>query len=104
MARNQKIGKSAPSKSGLGMVAVCGALWAVIVMSSLGVVYTTFITRQATQNLEELRNEAGDLQVSSGKYLLEKSTLAAYTRVEIEAETRLDMEVPSIQSLEMVRR
>lgn len=104
MARNQEVRKHTSVRSGLGMAAVCCALWIAIVLSSLGVVHTTFVTRQATQSLEELRKEAGDLQVSAGKYLLEKSTLAAYTRVEIEAETRLDMEVPAIKNLEMVRR
>ncbi len=87
---------------GLWLVAAC--LWLASVASSLGVVYSTFATRQATQELESLRREASTLQVNAGKFLLEKSTLAAYTRVESEAETKLDMEVPSVESLIMVRR
>jgi cell division protein FtsL len=88
----------------MGMPIVCVCLWLSVVSSSLGVVYSTYETRQLTRHLENLRREATSLQVTSGKYLLEKSTLAAYTRVESEAKNALDMEVPSIESLIMVRR
>jgi len=88
----------------LGLPVLCGCLWLGVVASSLGVVYSTYETRQSIRHLENLRREAANLQVTSGKYLLEKSTLAAYTRVESEAKDALDMKVPSFESLIMVRR
>ncbi len=88
----------------MGLPVLCGCLWVGVVVSSLGVVYSTYETRQSIRYLENLRREAASLQVTSGKYLLEKSTLAAYTRVESEAKNALDMKIPSFESLIMVRR
>lgn len=88
----------------IGLPVVSACLWLSVVASSLGVVYSTYETRQSIQRLENLRREAASLHVASGKYLLEKSTLAAYTRVASEAKNALDMEVPSIESLIMVKR
>lgn len=88
----------------LGLPILCAVLWLGILVSSLGVVYSTFEARQATQELEELRRQVANLQVESGKYLLEKSALATYTRVESEAETQLGMQVPAVESLIMVHR
>ena len=104
MSKSSRQAASEAKAPRLGMPVACACLWMAVVGSSLGVVYSTFATRQATHQLEDLRRQAADLQVDSGKYLLEKGTLAAYTRVEVEAETQLDMVVPAIESLEMVRR
>lgn len=105
MASRQKTaGQSQPAVPRKGRAMLCACLWIAIVLSSLGVVYSTYETRQATQKLEELRRQAAALQVNSGKYLLEKSALAAYNRVESEAQAQLGMEVPSLENTEMVRR
>jgi|GEM_PF-2025078 len=70
------------------------ALWLGCFVSALGVVYTTFKSRTATQSLEVLRRESTQLQVASGQYLLEKSSWAAYSRVEQVAVNKLKMKVP----------
>jgi cell division protein FtsL len=104
MARNPQTNSNSKPTRKMGLSVVCGGLWVAALASAMGVVYSTFETRQATQQLEELRREAGALQVESGMFLLEKSSLAAYTRVEAEAESKLGMEVPALESLQMVRR
>ncbi|WP_075185870.1 cell division protein FtsL [Teredinibacter haidensis] len=70
-------------------------LWLSCVCSALGVVYSAYSARQATQELESLRRESSSLQVESGQYLLEKSTWAAYSRVEKIAVNELNMKVPA---------
>ena len=69
-------------------------LWICAVVSALGVTYSTFQTRKATQILEELRREASSLQIISGQYLLEKNSWSAYSRVEQIAQNDLKMKVP----------
>lgn len=72
-------------------LAVC--LWLVSLVSAIAVVYSTWQSRKAIQALEELRREENGLQVISGQLLLEKSSWAAYTRVEEIAQTELGMSI-----------
>ena len=76
----------------LPLVFVC--LWLISLVSALGVTYSTYQSRKATQVLEELRREASGLQIISGQYLLEKNSWAAYSRVERVAHNELKMKVP----------
>lgn len=69
------------------------ALWLACFVSAIGVVYSTWQARVATQALEELRREENGLQVTSGQLLLEKSSWAAYNRVEELAQKELNMRV-----------
>ena len=69
-------------------------LWCVCLVSALGVVNSTFKARQATWQLETLRQEASQLQVRSGQYLLEKSSWSAYARIEVIATEELGMTTP----------
>lgn len=78
--------------------------WCLCISSAFGVVYSTFETRNATHELEELRREAASLKVTSGQYLLEQSSLASYSRVEHIAKKRLDMLDPSAEQTVLVRR
>lgn len=102
MTRSQQTRTPRGEKSKKLLPLLCGCLWAAVTVSAIGVVYSTFAARQATAELEDLRREASSLQVVSGQYLLEKSTLASYTRVEVEAEKKLDMQVPPVESLQVV--
>lgn len=79
-------------------------LWMLSFGSALGVVYSTYQARKATQVLEELRREASGLQVMSGQYLLEKSSWAAYSRVEQIAQSELNMKVPIPEQTVLVYR
>ncbi|SMF02453.1 cell division protein FtsL [Alteromonadaceae bacterium Bs31] len=78
------------------------ALWVGCVATALGVVYSSFKSRKFTQELELLRRESTQLQVASGQFLLEKSTWAAYSRVEKIAFEELGMEVPESEKTILV--
>lgn len=73
---------------------VVAALWVACVISGMGVVYETHKARVATHALESARREMNDLQVESGQLSLEKSSLAAYARVEAVAVGKLHMVNP----------
>lgn len=78
-------------------------LWVGVVASALAVVVLTHKARNATQELEMLRHVAADLHVEAGQLLLEKSSLSAYARVEKKAIENLDMTVPSIEEMVIVK-
>ncbi|PCK09177.1 MAG: cell division protein FtsL [Alteromonadaceae bacterium] len=79
-------------------------LWLACLLSALGVVCSTYESRKATQALETLRREASSLKVMSGKYLLEKSSWAAYSRVERIATNDLGMQMPQPGKTVLVHR
>ncbi len=77
-------------------------LWLSSVGSAMGVVYSTYESRKATQQLEELRREAAGLQVVSGQLLLERSSWSAYSRVEKVALEELNMMIPAVEKTVLV--
>lgn len=79
-------------------------LWFGVFGSAMGVVYSAFQSRQATHELESLRKESNNLQVRSGQYMLEKSTWAAYSRVEEIAVKKLKMHIPESSNTVLVKR
>lgn len=79
-------------------------LWLLSLVTAMSVVYTTFDSRKSVQRLEELRQEAIGLRVSSGQYKLEKSSLASYSRVESLAVEKLNMSVPESTKTVLVLR
>ncbi|MES2675996.1 MAG: cell division protein FtsL [Pseudomonadota bacterium] len=82
------------------LLAIC--LWVLVVVSALGVVASTQEVRRNVHQLETLRNEAAQLQVEWGQYLLEQSTWAAYSRVEGIAVRELNMFAPTSERVVMV--
>jgi len=88
--------------SGRMHTAMIVLLWGGCLVSALGVSYTAFLSRKSTQELEVLRRESSSLQVVSGQYLLEKSTWAAYSRIERVAVTELQMKVPESKKTVLV--
>lgn len=79
-------------------------LWLASVVTAMGVVYSTYQSRKATQELESLRIEASGLQIMSGQYLLEKSSWSAYSRVEQIAAKQLKMVAPEPDKTVLVYR
>lgn len=79
------------------------SLWMVVMVSALGVVHSTHRARLATHELEKLRHEAADLHAESGQLMLERSSLAAYARVEQLALKKLDMTIPPIDQVVIVK-
>ncbi len=80
------------------------SLWLSSVGSAIGVVYSTYESRKATQELEELRREASGLRVISGQFLLEESSWSAYSRVEKVALGELNMVLPKTEKTVLVFR
>ena len=103
MKKTKKLEKT-PSENKYTLSLVVSFLWLLSVGSAMGVVYTTYETRRATQELEDLRREASGLQVLSGQYLLEKSVWSSYSRIEKIAKKDLHMDIPDQQKTILVYR
>ncbi len=74
-------------------------LWVSVLLTAIGVIYSTHDTRLKVNELSVLRHQKDDLQVMWGQYLLEESTWASYGRVEKIATEKLLMQVPSNQQI-----
>lgn len=96
---NAKLESSEMSRWGVGLIAV---LWIAVLASAFGVVYSTHITRVNTNILAQEQAKSSELQLQWGRYLLERSTWAAYSRVEKIASDELDMSVPEASEIVIV--
>lgn len=72
-------------------VLLCG----VLVISSLGVGYTSHLTRNMYRDLQALQQDHDDLEHEYEKLLLERSAWADYTRLDQLAHNRLEMAAPT---------
>ncbi len=86
-----------------GMILTIAVLWVLVVISALAVVASTQQVRRQIDELEVLRRQASQLQVQWGQYLLERSTWAAYGRVEQVAVSELNMKAPVSDEIVMIR-
>lgn len=86
-----------------GMILTIAILWILVVVSALAVVASTQQVRRQIDDLEILRRQASQLQVQWGQYLLERSTWAAYGRVEQVAVSELNMKAPVSDEIVMIR-
>jgi len=86
-----------------GQLMALTGLWLLVMVSALGVIHATHRARLAIQELEKLRHEAADLHAESGQLMLERSSLAAYARVEQLALKKLEMTVPQIDQVVIVK-
>lgn len=85
-----------------GLTLAVAVLWVLVLLSALAVIASTHQTRQRVDRLDTLRREASELQVVWGQYMLEKSTWAAYGRVERLAREELNMHLPEEDDIVMV--
>lgn len=74
-------------------------LWLLVIVTALGVIYSTHDTRLKVNELSVLRHQQDDLQVEWGQYLLEESAWASYGRIEKIATEKLLMQVPAKQQI-----
>ncbi len=79
------------------------SLWIVVMISALGVIYSTHVSRQLFNELEGKRRTTAQLHTEWGQYLLEQSTWAAYGRVEDLAISKLNMKLPDQEKIIVVR-
>ncbi|MFA5495005.1 MAG: cell division protein FtsL [Porticoccaceae bacterium] len=77
-------------------------LWPLVLVSAIGVVYTSHLCRQLYTQLATLQREESRTQVEWGQYLLEQSTLASPGRIERAAVGELRMRVPEFNEVIMV--
>lgn len=78
-------------------------LLAVLVVSGISVIYTTFKQRLLLNELQGLENQRNELQVQWGQMLIEQSTFSLEGRIERKAVEELQMELPEISDIVMVR-
>lgn len=77
-------------------------LLVVLIISSLGVVYSSHYSRQLFHELKLQKQQRDDLETEWGQLLLEQSALSAHTRVERVAEQYLNMQIPESKDIELV--
>ena len=86
------------SRSSLGLFALLG----IVLVSGLLVVKTTHQNRFTFNDLQELKDEAVELDVAWGQLLIEQSTFGVEGRIEQKAVDQLDMRVPTTSDIVMV--
>jgi cell division protein FtsL len=74
-----------------------------LLVSSIGVIYSSHMTRQMYRSLQVLQQDQDDLDSEYEKLLLEQSAWADYTRVDQLAREELNMSAPANQNLFIVR-
>lgn len=77
-------------------------LLAIVLGTGLSIVRTTHENRFAFNELQELREQANQLDVTWGQLLLEQSTFGVEGRIEQKAVDQLQMQVPELSSIVMV--
>ncbi len=112
---NSQAKKSSPgnSKSENGILAWLGlgssrtillfVILAIVLTSGLSVVRTTHANRFAFNELQQMKDEANKLDVQWGQLLLEQSTFGLDGRIEQKAIEQLQMQVPEIDDIVMVK-
>jgi len=70
-------------------------LLASVLISALGVVYTTNVHRNALSQLESAEQQTHQLQLQWGQLLLEQASLATPSRVQMLASEKLHMVLPA---------
>lgn len=74
-----------------------------VMLSALGIVYAEHQQRRLFVELQSLEQTRDALNVEWGRLQLEQSTWATHGRVEALARERLDMVIPSPESVVIVR-
>ena len=88
------------SRTQLGVIAL---LVLAILMSAIGVVYAKYLSRKHFVDLQELQLMREQVAVEWGRLQLEESTLATHSKVESMARGRLDMHLPHIDEVMVIR-
>ena len=78
-------------------------LWLAILVSAFAVIYTSYHARQRFIDWQGLLTDAREYKVEWGQLLLEKSTMASYSRLEHMAADTLKMTEPSTKQIVVVR-
>ncbi len=74
-----------------------------VVISATGVVYAKYASRKQFVELESLRTKRDAVDVEWGKLQLEQSTWATHGRVERIAREKLNMRIPLVGEVKVIR-
>ena len=73
-----------------------------LLSSGLSVVLTTHQNRSVFNELQELKDEANELETEWGQLLIEQSTFGVEGRIEEKAASQLSMQLPDLSEIVMV--
>ena len=74
-----------------------------VVVSATGVVYAKYASRKQFVELESLRTKSDAVDVEWGRLQLEQSTWATHGRVERIAREKLNMRIPLVEEVKVIR-
>ena len=77
-----------------GLLIATSVVLLLVVASALGVIYSSYKSRQLFSDLQQQKREAMRLEEEWGRLLLEQSTWATPARIERLAKSELNMVVP----------
>jgi cell division protein FtsL len=86
-----------------GRLLLAFVLLVLCLLSALAVITASHLTREQYGKLQQLESEYQQLQTEYGQLLLEQSAWSAPSRVERLASERLEMRLPEIEEIEVVR-
>lgn len=87
-----------------GMLLAALLVLSLVVVSALGVIYSSFKTRQLFSHLQQQSKETVRLEEEWGRLLLEQSTWATHARIERLAKSKLNMVVPEPEAIIVVEQ
>jgi cell division protein FtsL len=74
-----------------------------VLVSALGVIYSSYQSRQHFSALQQEHRKTIQLEEQWGRLLLEESTWAAHARIERLANTELNMSAPKVRNMAVVK-
>jgi len=74
-----------------------------VALSATGVVYAKYASRKQFLELESIRTKRDAMEVEWGRLQLEQSTWATHGRVEKIAREKLDMRIPAVEEVKVIR-
>ena len=105
------VGHNAAKPKDVSVLSAWSSLWiasvaavVLVVSSGVGVIYSSYKSRQLFSELQQLNRETVRLEEEWGRLLLEQSTWASHARIEHLAKSELHMVVPKPESTIVVRQ
>lgn len=78
-------------------------LWLAVCVTALSVVYSNHRARLLFVEWQQLLKNQQEFEVEWGQLLIERSSLTSYVRLERLAAEKLQMVVPSVDQVQMIR-
>lgn len=86
-----------------GNILIVALLGLAVVISASGVVYAKYASRKNFAELESIRAKRDAADVQWGRLQLEQSTWATHGRVEKIAREKLNMRIPLVEEVKVIR-